>query len=534
MAKTPGPFFLPPISLDRALNLPLCRQLYDALRQGILSGSVRKGLRLPSTRYLANELHVSRNLVVVAFEQLRAEGYVESRTGAGTFVTNTLPEEVLQVQETRENGNRTLSKRSKAIMQIPQIEGRFCCGIAVTDAKLRYAPFRCGIPALNELPFDLWGRLLARHYRKASLEGALRGNPGGLLRLRDAIASYVGVVRGVRCQADQVIITNGSQQAIDLAARVLADPSEVAIIEDPGCIRTRSALQAAGLKLVPVRVGRDGLQVEMILKKRLKAKLVYVTPSHQFPQGVVLSLAKRLQLLDWAAQNDAWILEDDFDSEYCYHSSPVPAIHGLDRNGRVIYIGTFSNVLFASVRLGYLIVPKDLRDTFIATRWVLDGASPFFEQAALADFIVEGHLASRIRRTRSLYMERRSVMIRTIREQISDVLETWDSEGGTHLVAWLPPHVDDSRVCAEATKAGICAMPVSGFSIGPLTQGGLVLGFAAFTPEVISKSLRDLAFVIKKCLQAPGTSRVGEWAKQNHCLLLNSNWYAKDAGVSNL
>lgn len=498
MSKSPGPFFLPAISLDHASILPLYRQLYDAIRQAILQGSLQKGLRLPSTRHLAAELRVSRNIVVMGFEQLLAEGYLESRTGAGTFVTNTLPEDVLQIQNGPPTGNRAPSQRGKAIRGVSHLYGQFCCQIPAADPKLRYAPFRYGLPALDGLPLDLWGRLLARHCRKAPLEIAVHGNPGGLPRLREAIASYLGVARGVRCRAEQVIIVNGSQQGIDLAARVLADPGETAIIEDPGYVGGRFALQAAGMKLLPVKVGREGMSVELLSKKRVQAKLVFVTPSHQCPLGVVLSLAKRLQLLEWAARHNAWILEDDFGSEYRYESKPIPALQGLDRAGRVIYIGTFSEVLFASLRLGYLVVPEDLIETFVAARWVFDHGSPLVEQAALADFIADGHLASHIRRMRALYMERRSVMIKTIREEMSDLLEIWDCQAGMHTVGWLPPDVDDSQVSKEAAKAGIYTMPVSSFSMRPLSRGGLVLGYAAFTPDVIRKRLRDLEFVIRR------------------------------------
>src|SRR5207237_4006881 len=227
MSKSPRGVFLPAIALDRASALPLYMQLYDAIREAILRGTLTKGLRLPSTRFLAAELHVSRNIVVIAFEQLLAEGYLEARTGTGTFVTKTLPDEVLQVQSHSPSGARKLSERGKIICKL------FPSSPA-PHPKLRYAPFRYGLPALDELPIELWGRLLARHCRKASAEIAVHGDPAGLRRLREAIASYVGVARGVRCQPDQVIIVNGSQQAIDIAARVLADPGDVAIIEDPG------------------------------------------------------------------------------------------------------------------------------------------------------------------------------------------------------------------------------------------------------------------------------------------------------------
>ncbi len=493
MSKNPGGVFLPAITLERTSPLPLYKQLYEAIRQAILRGTLSKGLRLPSTRSMATELRVSRNIVVIAFEQLTAEGYLKAKTGAGSFVTNTLPDEVLQVQSQAGNGNRTLSARGTTIRKLSGF-------VPVSSPKLRYAPFRNGLPALDRLPLDLWGRLLARNCRKASLEIAVHGDPAGLRRLREAIASYVGVARGVCCRADQVIIVNGSQQAIDLATRVLTDPGDVAIIEDPGYVGARSALQAAKIKLMPIRVGKDGLCVELLSKKHLKAKLAYVTPSHQFPLGVVLSLSNRLQLLDWAARNDAWILEDDFDSEYRYESKPIPALQGLDRNGRVIYIGTFSKVLFSSLRLGYLIVPEDLLDAFVTARWISDRCSPWVEQSALSDFISEGHFASHIRRMRALYMERRSAMIKSIREYLGGLLEIGDTEAGMHLVGWLPPHVEDSRVSADAAKVGLHTLPVSAFALRRLPRGGLLLGYAAFAPDVIRTGIRDLALVIKRCV----------------------------------
>lgn len=511
MSKRPSGIFLPPISLERAPSRPLYKQLYESIRQSILRGTLRKGLRLPSTRTLGHELRVSRNIVVIAFEQLLAEGYIECRTGAGTFVTQTLPEDVLQVETRPLTGNRRLSERGETFKRLPQL------ALPIRDPKLRYAPFRYGLPALDELPLDLWGRLLARHCRKAPVEIAVHGEAAGLLRLREAIATYVGVARGVRCHAGQIIVVNGSQQAIDLASRVLADPGDVAIIEDPGYIGARSALQAAGMKLIPISVGKEGLRVELLSKKHLSAKLVYVTPSHQFPLGVVLSLANRLQLLDWAAQNDAWIIEDDFDSEYRYESKPIPALQGLDRNVRVIYIGTFSKVLFPSLRFGYLIVPEDLVDTFLAARWVSDRCSPLIEQAALADFIVEGHLASHVRRMRTLYMERRAVIIETIRERLGDLLETWDAEAGMHTVAWLPPGMDDSLISAAAAEAGLFVLPASEFALRPMARGGLLLGYAAFAPAVIRKGIRDLELVVRKHARTPQPVRRGREERLRRC-----------------
>jgi GntR family transcriptional regulator/MocR family aminotransferase len=501
MSKSPAGIFLPLMNLDPASPLPLYKQLYEEIRQAILRGSLRKGLRLPSTRYIATELHISRNTVVIAFEQLLAEGYIQSKTGSGTVVTDTLPDDVLRVERQPLSGNRTISQRGKTIRKLSSFVPRL-------DLRLRYAPFHFGLPALSELPLDLWGRLVARHCKTAPIEIAVHGDPAGLRRLREAIASYLGVARGVRCHADQVIIVNGSQQALDLSARVVADPGDAAVMEDPGYSGARSVLLAAGVRVLPVRVGREGLRVDLLSKRGVKAKLVYVTPSHQFPLGVALSLANRLQLLDWAARNGAWILEDDYDSEYRYESKPLPALQGLDRHGRVIYIGTFSKVLFPSLRLGYLVVPEDLIDVFVAARWTCDRTSPLVDQAALADFILEGHFASHIRRTRTLYMERRSVMIQTIHEELANLLEPWDPEAGMHTVGWLPPGIVDSRISHDAAQAGLNTLPISAFALRPLSRGGLLLGYAAFAPEVIRKGIRELALVIRKHCEGYGRKAV--------------------------
>lgn len=494
MPKNPGGFFLPSIALERESTIPLYKQLYEAIRQEILRGTLKKGLRLPSTRYLATELRVSRNIVMIAFEQLLAEGYLQSKTGAGTFVTNTLPEEVLQVHGLSMQGDRTLSSRGTLIRKASR-------SARPLDLKMRYAPFRVGLPALEELPLEIWGKLLFQHCRKAPPEIAVHSDPAGYRKLREAIASYAGVARAVHCHAEQVIIINGSQQAIDLTARVLADPGDSAVIEDPGYLGARSALQAAGIKLLPVRVGKEGLSVERLPKGQPRVKFAYVTPSHQFPLGVVLSLPKRLHLLDWAARNNAWILEDDFDSEYRYESKPISALQGLDQNGRVIYVGTFSKVLFPSLRLGYLIVPEDLVDVFVAARWICDRSSPLIEQAALADFITEGHLARHIRRMRALYMERRAVMMKMIKDEMNDVLEASDAEAGMHTVAWLPAGVDDSSIAEEAAKAGLNTLAVSSFAQRPLRRGGLLLGYAGFRPDVIKKGMRELQSVIRRCIR---------------------------------
>ena len=499
MAKQPQSVFLPPVEIDRSSNIPLYRQIYEKVRRLILDGTLRGGLRLPSSRLLAQELGVSRNIVVLAFEQLLAEGYLEAKTGAGTSVAKTMPDQILQVERRTAEAHRperknVLSKRGQRIASLT-MRARSTVPVA------RFAPFEYGLPALDQLPLEVWGRLVARHFRRAPKELLGHGDSAGYWPLREAVASYAGVVRGVRCSPSQVIVVNGSQQAIDLAARVLLDPGDQAVVENPGYLGARSALEAAGIELVPGEVDQDGLSVAALKRRKVRARLMYVTPSHQFPLGVVLSLTRRLELLAWAAKNRVWVFEDDYDSEYRYESRPIPALQGLDQDGRVIYVGTLSKVLFPSIRFGYLIVPEDLVAAFVAARALTDISSPLVEQAALADFISEGHLASHIRRMRALYLERRDFMREAIRRECEGLLEVQDTEAGMHFVAWLLDGVDDALVSREAAKHGLNVTPVSAFALKPIGRAGLLLGFAGFPKPVIRKGIEELAKVIRACKQ---------------------------------
>jgi GntR family transcriptional regulator / MocR family aminotransferase len=498
MAKQPRAAFSLPIAIDRASHTPLYRQIYEAIRQAILDGRLRSGLRLPSTRTLANEVGVSRNIMVLAFEQLLTEGYVRSRTGSGTTVARSLPEEFLHVG--RRSSQLPQSRRHSLLSHRGLRISELTSAIRSLAPAARLAPFQYGLPALEELPLELWGRLVARHFRRAPKELLVHGDPAGLWALREAIASYVGAARGVRCSPNQVIVVNGSQQAVDLAGRVLLDPGDRAVVENPGYFGARSALKAAGIQLVPVPVDQEGLSITALKRKPGKLKLVYVTPSHQFPLGVAMSLNRRLELLDWAARRSAWIFEDDYDSEYRYESRPIPALQGLDQEGRVIYVGTLSKVLFPAIRFGYLIVPDDLVQPFVAARALTDLSSPQVEQAALAEFISEGHLARHIRRMRALYMERRDFMKRMIEENIA-CIEVNNTEAGMHFVGWLPSGTDDAAIAREALKVGLQVMPVSAFAIHTLSRPGLLLGFAGFSKPVIRKGISELARVVKNSIQ---------------------------------
>ena len=341
------------LTLSESAAAPMYRQLYEQLRSAILDGHLRPGAQLPSTRGLAQELAVARNTVMGAYEQLLAEGYLEGETGSGTYVARTLPDEILHAPILRPV--RPHPRTSVGLSQRGQIFSRDLLRLRYDDPP---KPFRPGVAALDELPFDLWSRLLAKHSRRASMQFLAYGDPAGYRPLREAIAQYLAAARAVNCEPEQVIIVSGAQQALDLAARLLLDSGEEAWIEDPGYNGARAALLAAGVKPVGVPVEDAGINVEAGERLSPRARLAYVTPSHQYPTGVTMTLARRLELLRWAERRKSWILEDDYDSEYRYASRPVASLQGLDTAGCVMYCGTFSKVLFPALRLGYLVVPS--------------------------------------------------------------------------------------------------------------------------------------------------------------------------------
>jgi GntR family transcriptional regulator/MocR family aminotransferase len=315
--------------------------------------------------------------------------------------------------------------------------------------------------------------------------------------LREAIAQYLIAARGVRCSAEQVIIVAGSQQGLDLAARVLLDVGDKVWLEDPGYIGARGALQSAGADVVPVPVDREGLNVADAITRCPSARLVYITPSHQFPLGVTMSLPRRLALLEWAHRAGAWILEDDYDSEYRYTGRPLPALQGLDTENRTVYLGTLSKTLFPSLRLGYLVVPPDLVDTFIAAKALADRHAPSVEQAVLADFMSEGHFARHIRRTRVLYAARQAALVETATSELAGLLEVHTAEAGMHLVGYLPDGVDDKAVSQQAAAHQVEAPALSSYALAPLRRRGLLLGYAAFSHADITDGIHRLATALR-------------------------------------
>ena len=477
------------VALDPSAGGPLHRQLYDALRGAVLSGHLAPGTRLASTRAMAQELGVSRNTVMAAFDQLLAEGYLEGRVGAGTFVTRMLPDDALRARRAAPLPP-AISARDRGVSE----RGRALMATQVTQTRVGIPrAFRPGMPAFDAFPLEEWARYVSRRWRTPSPELLGYGDAAGYGPLRQAIAQHLAVARGVRCDAGQVVIVAGSQQALDLAARVLLDPGDAVWIEDPGYMGARAALAAAGAHIVPVPVDREGLDVSAGVARRADAAMVYVSPSHQFPLGVTMSLSRRLALLEWARTAGAWVLEDDYDSEYRYAGRPLAALQGLDSDGRVIYLGTFSKVMLPSLRLGYLVLPPDLVDAFVAARSVADRHSPTVEQAALADFIEDGQLERHIRRMRMLYAGRQAVLIDAAKRELGGLLDLTPSDAGMHLVGWLPDGVDDRAASARAAENGVEAPALSNYYIDAADRAGLLLGYAAVPAKAARAAVRRLA-----------------------------------------
>ncbi len=454
---------------------PYYRQIYDGYRAAILTGRLRPGERLPSTRALAEELGISRLPVVNAFEQLLHEGYVEGRTGAGTYVSASIPDELAQVHAPIERRSTVPPKSA---------------------AKL--GPFRVSLPALDHFPLRLWSKLVARHTKALRIDDMAYGDPAGVTALRVAIADYLRTARSVQCDADQVLIVSGSQMALQICALALSSRNTNVAIEEPGYPGARDALQRNGAKLIPVRVDNEGIDVEALSRKSVRA--VYVTPSHQYPLGISMTISRRLALLEWARRTRSWILEDDYDSEYRYASRPLGALQGLDTNARVIYIGTFSKVLFPALRIGYLVVPRDLVSEFARHRESLDLFSPTLEQLVLAEFLSDGHFARHLRRMRALYHARRDALVRGL-AQHAPMLVPHNTDAGLHVSAFLPRDVDDVALANLAAEHGIDVTPLSTCYAGRGARSGFILGFGGASERRLTAACKTLGEVLTEALR---------------------------------
>jgi GntR family transcriptional regulator/MocR family aminotransferase len=476
---------------------PLHVQIYGALRDRILSGELPRGARLPSSRQLASQLGVARSTVLQAIDALQAEGYLITRAASSTRVAPELPEPLARPKPAgapRQLRPPRLSQAAKALSQQPR---------AVSRLGPSPRAFHPGIPALDLFPGPLWARFVAREAVRASAGLFSGGDPAGHRALREAIALHITTARGVRCSWEQVFITAGTQGAFHETARLVLDPGEEAWLEDPAYLGARGALILAGARIAPVPVDERGMDVEAGIARYPNARLVLLAPSHQYPLGVTLSLPRRLALLRWAAQTRAVIVEDDYDSEFRHRGRPLMAMQGLDENGVVAYVGTFSKTMFPGLRIGFVVAPPTMVDAFAAARALVPAPASSIDQAALARFISEGHFATHLRRMRAVYRERGEALVEGLLRQCTGALHPNPPETGMQLFADLEESLSDTRVRDECAARGVEVGSVSDRFLGRTTHSGLVLGFGCARVASIRAAVEKLAQALEAAQRSP-------------------------------
>jgi len=486
--------YLSTLRLDPASATPLFQQLYDAIKCGVLEFRIRPGAQLPPTRGLAKQLGISRQTVIVAYAQLTAEGFLAGTVGKGTFVNSRLPIAAA----------RRAPGPGAALHLLSERGARFVDHRAsmVTHEGAPRA-FRLGMPGLDSFPFSIWARLESRCWRQAGADLGY-ADPAGLPRLRELLAAHLSTSRGVHCAAEQIVITSGSQQALFLIATLLLAPGDAVWVEDPGYRGASGALYAAGARVCPIPVDAEGLSVALGAKHHPGARLVYSTPSHQYPLGMSMSLPRRLDLLAWAVRHQAWVVEDDYDSEYRYDGPPLASLQSLDKTGCVIYVGTLSKILFPGLRLGYLVLPHGLANSFARGKAVIDRHSCTVQQHVLADFMAEGHFNRHIKRTREIYAERHGALLRALETQLAGEIDLAAANSGLHVALAFRRGLDDIALEAAAGRRGIEVRALSRLYAPPEsvalrtgTPSGLLLGFASVPADDTRAAVKALGAVLK-------------------------------------
>jgi GntR family transcriptional regulator / MocR family aminotransferase len=471
-----------PFVVDRALPTPLQRQIYDQWRVGILTGRFRRGERVPSSRAFADAYDVARVTVTVAYDQLLAEGYFETRRGSGTFVSSELPDEALRPMPV------DAAVQPVAYKIRLSLYGSRLGDIRRLPVSARQLTLSNVSPDLTWFPFSVWRRLISRHLRRATPTlFDHRAQPAGLEILRSEIASHLARTRAVRCTPEQVIVVSGSQQALDLCARLLLDRGDEAAVEEPGYPGARQLFLAHGARLTTMPVTDSGASTDGLTNR---TRLVHVTPSHQFPTGVSMTLARRLELLEWARTRAAVVLEDDYDSEYRYSGAPLPAMHSLANGVGVIYVGTFSNVMFRGLRIGYVVVPVELIATFTTAKWMADRHTTLLEQAALADFLGEGHFERHVRRMRRVYKHRRDVLLEALDRYFGSGAVVRGDAAGLHMTVRFR---NSSSVRKRAERNGVELTGTGIYYLSKPAPDEFILGFSAIGERTIREAVRHLA-----------------------------------------
>ena len=475
------------LTLDSQTDAPLHQQIYRQLQQAILTGRLQANQRLPATRSLAKTLGVSRTTVTQGYDQLISEGYLETRVGAGTYVCSELPELSLRVEsptaDSPQPSDIQLSTYAQRVQQIPP---------RVKPQRFEI-DFRYGTPALDLFPIRLWRQILARQVKSVEVLGyapSAMGDEG----LRGAIATHIRQSRGVRCQPEQILITGGSQQALDLIARLVLHPGDKVAFEEPGYAGAHQIFTASGAEIIPIPIDRDGIDIEHV--QTCHPRLVYVTPSHQFPTGALLSLPRRLELLHWARETGAMIIEDDYDSEYRYGGRPVPALQGLDGGSCVFYVGTFSKVMFPGLRMGYLVVPEPLIFTFQTAKWLADRQPPALDQRALCEFIQAGHLDRHLRKMRVCYASRRLALVQALQHHFGEAIQVLGDQAGLHIMVRWETDLTDDEIVNRAASLNVGIYSARRQYLNPTHQGEFVFGYAELDETAIHNGIQRLVTAV--------------------------------------
>lgn len=477
--------------VDRAGDTPLFRQIYAQMRAAILSRALRAGARLPSTRELATRLAVSRTAVVAAYEQLLVEGYVTGKTGAGTYIAADLPEPFARTPP-RPNKRASSAVRAGAPSARP---ARQVMDVTVHGDN---RPFNPGRTLVDARTVAQWRKLTARSLRSFNVEHLGYSDPQGMIALRRNVCGYLRAARAVRCDPEQVVITAGTQQAIDIVIRVLGGSGRDVWVEDPGYPLTHAALLAAGATVHPVPVDDKGIDVRAGRRLAPQARAAFVTPSHQFPTGVQLAMPRRLELLAWAREAGAWIVEDDYASEFRYGGWPLASLQGLDDGERVIYIGTLNKALFPGLRLGYAVLPPALLRSFVTARYLIDRQPSTLCQSIVADFMEEGHLAAHIRRMRAAYQDQRDTLVTALRRRLGDHLSVEPPDQGMHLVAYLRRGLSDRVIERAAREQGVIVRAMSRMYVTAPARSALMFGFSGYPRQTIGPAVAKLAKVFER------------------------------------
>jgi GntR family transcriptional regulator / MocR family aminotransferase len=473
--------------VDRASATPLFRQIYLQMRAAILSRHLRSGTKLPSTRELAAKLGVARASVVAAYEQLLAEGCIAGKVGSGTYISSDLPE---PIDGASRRANRpAAAPRLRAVREPPNFPD------AMVESEDQ--PFNTARTLMDARTVEIWRKLTQRAFRSFAPIHRGYSDARGLPELRQAICDYLQAARAVRCEPDQIIVTAGTQQAIDIALRVLLAPGDEVWVEDPGYPMTQAALIAAGARIRPIPVDAQGIDVLAGIRSAPKARAVFVTPSHQYPLGVVLSMGRRLELLAWAREIGAFVIEDDYHSEFRYGGRPLASLQGLDEGERVIYVGTLNKVLFPGLRMGYVVVPRSLLRAFVAARYLMDRQPPTLAQTVVTAFMREGYLAAHIRRMRLLYREQRDLLVAELARRLGGEITMAAPDQGMHLVAYLRQGLGDVNVARAARESGVISRPISRMYRDAPARHGLLLGFTGHPRQLIVPAAARLAAIIR-------------------------------------